>query len=109
MDIDISALPTPCYIVDERLILRNLEILHSVQQRTGCSILLALKGFSMYSVFPLVGKYLKGVTASSLFEARLGYEEMRKEVHIYAPAYIESEFDEILSNCDHITFNSFDQ
>lgn len=109
MDIDISALPTPSYIVDERLILRNLEILHSVQQRTGCSILLALKGFSMYSVFPLVGKYLKGVTASSLFEARLGYEEMRKEVHIYAPAYIESEFDEILSNCDHITFNSFDQ
>ncbi len=109
MDIDISALPSPCYIVDERLILRNLEILHSVQQRTGCSILLALKGFSMYSIFPLVGKYLKGVTASSLFEARLGYEEMSKEVHIYAPAYIEEEFDEILDNCDHITFNSFDQ
>ena len=109
MDIDISAFPSPCYIVDERLILRNLEILHSVQQRTGCSILLALKGFSMYSIFPLVGKYLKGVTASSLFEARLGYEEMSKEVHIYAPAYIEEEFDEILDNCDHITFNSFDQ
>jgi carboxynorspermidine decarboxylase len=109
MDIDISALPTPCYIVDERLILRNLEILRSVQQRTGCSILLALKGFSMYSVFPLVGKYLKGVTASSLFEARLGYEEMGKEVHIYAPAYVEGDFDEILSICDHITFNSFEQ
>ena len=109
MDIDYSKLPSPCYIVDERLFLRNLEILHSVQQRTGCKILLALKGFSMYSVFPLVGKYLKGVTASSLFEARLGYEEMGKEVHIYAPAYIEEEFDEILSNCDHIIFNSFDQ
>lgn len=63
----------------------------------------------MYSVFPLVGNYLKGVTASSLFEARLGYEEMGKEVHIYAPAYVEEEFDEILSNCDHIIFNSFDQ
>ena len=109
MDIEISALPSPCYIVDERLFLRNLEILHSVQKRTGCSILLALKGFSMHSVFPLVGKYLKGVTASSLFEARLGYEQMGKEVHIYAPAYIEEEFDEILGNCDHITFNSFDQ
>jgi len=109
MDIDISALPSPCYVVDERLLLRNLEILHSIQQRTGCKILLALKGFSMYSAFPLVGKYLKGVTASSLFEARLGYEEMGKEVHIYAPAYIEEEFDEILANCDHVTFNSFDQ
>ncbi|HEY8910617.1 MAG TPA: carboxynorspermidine decarboxylase [Desulfosporosinus sp.] len=109
MDIDIFALPSPCYIVDERLILRNLKILHSVQQRTGCSILLALKGFSMYSVFPLVAKYLKGVTASSLFEARLGHEEMGKEVHIYAPAYVEEEFDEILGYCDHITFNSFDQ
>ncbi|HZK85983.1 MAG TPA: carboxynorspermidine decarboxylase [Desulfosporosinus sp.] len=109
MDIDYSGLPTPCYLVDERLLLRNLEILHSLQQRTGCKILLALKAFSMVSVFPLVSKYLKGVTASSLFEARLGYEEMGKEVHIYAPAYIEKEFDEILSTCDHITFNSFDQ
>jgi len=109
MDIDFSALPTPCYIVDERLLLRNLEILQSVQQRTGCKILLALKAFSMYSVFPLVSKYLEGVTASSLFEARLGYEEMGKEVHIYAPAYIEEEFDEILFNCDHVVFNSFDQ
>ena len=109
MDIDISALPSPCYLVDERLLLRNLEILHSVQQRTECSILLALKGFSMHSVFPLVGNYLKGVTASSLFEARLGHEEMGKEVHVYAPAYVEEEFDQILGNCDHITFNSFDQ
>jgi len=109
MDIDYSALPSPCYIVDERLLLRNLEILHSVQQRTGCNILLALKAFSMYSVFPLVSKYLKGVTASSLFEARLGYEEMGKEVHIFSPAYIEEEFDEILAHCDHIVFNSFDQ
>jgi carboxynorspermidine decarboxylase len=109
MDFDISALPSPCYVLDERLLSRNLEILDSVQKRTGCSILLALKGFSMYSVFPLVGNYLKGVTASSLFEAKLGYEEMGKEVHIYAPAYIEEEFAEILSCCDHVTFNSFNQ
>ena len=109
MDIDIRSLPTPCYLVDERLLTKNLEILRSVQQRTGCSILLALKGFSMYSVFPLVGRYLKGITASSLFEARLGYEEMGKEVHVYAPAYIDEEFDELLGYCDHIVFNSFDQ
>ena len=107
--IDYNALPTPCYIVDEGLLRRNLEILQSVQDRTGCSILLALKGFSMYSVFPLVGQYLKGITSSSLFEARLGFEKMGKEVHIYAPAYVEEEFDEIMEYCDHIVFNSFHQ
>ncbi len=109
LNIDFSSLPTPCYIVDERLLIKNLEILKSVQDRTGCSILLAQKGFSMYSVYPLIGQYLKGVTSSSLFEARLGYEEMGKEVHIYAPAYIEEEFDEILKYSDHIVFNSFNE
>lgn len=109
MDINIYELPSPCYIVDERLLIKNLKILHSVQERTGCSILLALKGFSMYNVFPLVGKYLKGITASSLFEARLGYEYMGKEVHAYSPAYVESDFEELVKYCDHIVFNSFDQ
>lgn len=109
MNIDFNAVPSPCYIVDERLLEKNLKILHSVQERTGCSILLALKGFSMYSVFPLVGKYLKGVTSSSLFEARLGYEKMGKEVHAFAPAYVDEEFDELMRYCDHIVFNSFDQ
>ena len=109
MDIDFCALPSPCYIVDERLLIKNLELLHSIEEKTGCSILLALKGFSMYSVFPLVGKYLKGITASSLFEARLGFEEMRKEVHAFKPAYLDEEFDELMGYCDHIVFNSFDQ
>lgn len=109
MDIDIGKLPTPCYIVDERLLIKNLEILDSVQKRTGCKILLAQKGFSMHAVYPLIGRYLKGVTSSSLFEARLGYEKMRKEVHVYAPAYIEEEFDELLKYSDHIVFNSFAQ
>ncbi len=109
MDIDISKLPTPCYIVDERLLVKNLEILDSVQKRTGCKILLAQKGFSMHAVYPLIGKYLQGVTSSSLFEARLGYEKMGKEVHVYAPAYIEEEFDELMKYSDHIVFNSFHQ
>ena len=109
MNIDFGALKTPCYLVDEGRLTKNLEILQSVQERTGCRILLALKGFSMYSVFPLVGSYLKGITASSLFEARLGYEEMGKEVHVYAPAYMEEEFDELLRYADHIVFNSFEQ
>jgi len=109
MDIDFYKLPSPCYIVDERLLKKNLEILDSVQKRTGCKILLALKGFSMHSVFPLIGKYLAGVTSSSLFEARLGYEKMGKEVHIFAPAYIKEDFDQIMDYCDHIVFNSFNQ
>lgn len=109
MDIDFNSLPTPCYILDQRLLVNNLEILHSVRKRTGCSILLAQKGFSMYSVYPLIGKYLDGVTSSSLFEARLGYEEMGREVHVYAPAYIEEEFNELLEYCDHVVFNSFEQ
>ncbi|MDD6795071.1 MAG: carboxynorspermidine decarboxylase [Clostridiaceae bacterium] len=109
MSIDFNSLKTPCYVVDESLLIKNLECLKYVQDKTGCSILLAQKGFSMYSVYPLIRKYLKGVTSSSLFEAKLGYEEMGKEVHIYAPAYKEDEFDEIMKYSDHIVFNSFNQ
>ncbi|WP_039835798.1 carboxynorspermidine decarboxylase [Paenibacillus sonchi] len=109
MNIDISTLPSPAYLVDERLLKKNLETLNYVQEKTGAKILLAQKGFSMHALYPLVGKYLHGVTSSSLFEARLGYEEMGKEVHVYAPAYMDREFDELLSYTDHIVFNSFDQ
>ncbi|MDY7990999.1 carboxynorspermidine decarboxylase [Paenibacillus polymyxa] len=109
IDFDNTQLPSPSYIVDERLLKRNLEVLDSVQQRTGASILLTLKGFSMWSTFPLVREYLKGVTSSSLFEARLGFEKMGKEVHAYQPAYSDHEIDEMLSYVDHIVFNSFNQ
>lgn len=105
-----SGLPTPCYVVDEKLIIKNLEILKSVMDRTGCKILLAQKAFSMYSLYPLIGRYLSGTTASGLFEARLGREEMPgKEVHVYSPAYKESEFEEIVTIADHIVFNGFSQ
>ncbi len=109
MNIDFSALPSPCYVVDERLLKKNLELMQTIQERTGCHILLALKGFSMFAAFPLIKKYLAGITASSLFEARLGFEEMGKEVHIYAPAHREDEFEEIMDYCDHIVFNSFNE
>ncbi len=109
MAIDFDFVPTPCYIVDEDLLKKNLEILDQVQRRTGAKILLALKGFSMFSTFPQVGQYLQGITASSLHEARLGREEMNKEVHIYAPAYIDEDFDEITTLVDHVVFNSFAQ
>jgi carboxynorspermidine decarboxylase len=108
-DIDFSALPTPCYVVDADQLEKNLAILADIQEQTGCKILLALKGFAMFAVFPLIGRYLAGVTASSLFEARLGREEMNREVHIYAPAYREDEFAKIARLCDHIIFNSFEQ
>jgi len=109
LNIDLNALPSPCYVVDEGLLIKNLEKMKSVIDQTGCKILLAQKGFSMFSVYPLIGEYLTGVTSSSVHEARLGYEEMGKEVHTYAPAFSETEFDEILSYSDHIVFNSFQQ
>ena len=109
MNIDFNKFPTPCYVVSEELLVKNLKILKGVQDRTGCHILLAQKGFSMYETYKIIGKYLKGTTASSLHEAKLGHEEMGGEVHIFSPAYIESEFDEIVGICDHIVFNSFDQ
>ncbi|EMU55412.1 MULTISPECIES: carboxynorspermidine decarboxylase [Clostridium] len=108
-DIDIDKLPSPCYIVDERLLKKNLEVLDYVQKESGANIILATKAFSMFSTFPLIGKYLKGVTSSSLFEARLGYEEMGKQVHIFSPAYRQDEFEDIMKYSDHIIFNSFNQ
>ena len=105
----ITEMPTPCYVVDEGKLQRNLEILQKVQQDTGCKILLAQKAFSMFAEYPLIGKYLAGTTASSLFEARLGAEEMGGETHIFSPAYKDEEFDAIASLCGHIVFNSFSQ
>lgn len=109
MNIDFNKVATPSYVVDEGLLQKNLEILRGVIEKTGCEILLAQKAYSMYSTYPLIGEYLSGTTASSLFEAKLGHEEMGKEVHIFAPAFREEEFDEILSICDHIVFNSLAQ
>ncbi|MBE6907231.1 MAG: carboxynorspermidine decarboxylase [Ruminococcaceae bacterium] len=106
---DLNAVETPYYIVDESLLIKNLEILKKVIDQTGCHILLAQKAFSMYSLYPLIRNYLNGTTASGLNEAKLGYEEMGGETHIFSPAYSEKEFDEILNICDHIIFNSFSQ
>jgi len=100
---------TPCYIIEEDSLLRNLKILDSVQKQAGCKIIMALKGFAMFAVFPVIRQYLCGVAASSLDEARLGYEEFGGEVHLCAPAYAETEFDELLGYADHMVFNSFSQ
>lgn len=104
-----SALKTPCYIIDEGKLIGNLEVLDGIRRRTGCKILLAQKAFSAFSLYPLMSEYLDGTTASGLYEARLGHEEMGGETHIFAPAYKEEDFSEISSICGHITFNSFSQ
>ena len=103
-------LRTPVYVVDEAALIHNLEILQGVQQRTGCHILLAQKAFSMFRVYPLIGRYLAGATASGLFEARLAHEEMPgRENHVFSPAYTPEEMREIVQICDHISFNSLAQ
>ena len=110
-NINWDMIPTPCYIVDEKKLIGNLEILKSVQDKTGCKILLAQKAFSMFYFYPLIKKYLAGTTASGLFEAKLASEEMGgdSEVHIFSPAYTYAEFDEIMQICDCVVFNSFEQ
>jgi len=108
-DTGTKEIQTPCYIIEEDALIRNLEILDCVQKEAGCKIIMALKGFAMFGVFPLIRQYLYGTAASSLDEARLGYEEFGGEVHICAPAYSEAEFSELLSYADHMVFNSFSQ
>ncbi|HIX99143.1 MAG TPA: carboxynorspermidine decarboxylase [Candidatus Dorea intestinigallinarum] len=101
-----SKIHTPCYIVQERALKENLEQLAGLARETGCRILLAQKAFSMFRVYPLIGNYLAGTTASGLYEARLGAECMGKENHIFSPAYREEEMGEILSLCGHVVLNS---
>lgn len=101
---------TPCYVIDEKQLRKNLERLKYVREKAGCKILLAQKAFSAYATYPLIAQYLDGCTASGIFEARLGFEEMAKpfgkENHVFSPAYPEKDFDEIVKICDHIVFNS---
>lgn len=103
---DPKQVPCPSYVIDEGKLKQNLELLRQLRQDTGCKILLAQKAFSCYALYPLIGEYLDGVTSSSLHEARLGYEEMGKQVHTFAPAYRPDEFEEILRYSDHIVFNT---
>ena len=102
-------LPTPCYVIDEKKLKENLQILKEIQEEAGCKILLAQKAFSCFYEYPLIGRYLDGTTASGLYEARLGKEEMGKENHVFAPAYKDADIKELGEICDHIIFNSFAQ
>ena len=105
----INELPTPCYVIDENIIEENCKVLADVMKKTGCHVLLAQKAFSNYALYPLIGKYLSGTTASGLYEARLGREEMGRENHVFAPAYKDEDMDELVKICDLIVFNSISQ
>lgn len=105
----INELATPCYVIDEGRLTDNLKILNGVMQRTGAKILLAQKAFSAFCEYPLIGRYLSGTTASGLYEARLAHEEMGKENHVFCPAFLPEEMDELVEICDHIVFNSVSQ
>jgi len=109
LQFDPSRVPSPCFVVDEASVERNLKILNRVQEESGAKVLAALKAFSMWSLAPLVSKYLSGTCASGLYEARLGYEEYGVEVHVFSAAYSESDLREILDIADHVVFNSFAQ
>ncbi len=106
---DLSHIPSPCYVLEEQKLINNLELIQKVRRESGADIIVALKGFSMYHTFPLLKKYLAGGTASSLNEARLIFEEMKCKAHTYSPAYLSAEFDELMSYSSHITFNSLSQ
>lgn len=101
-----NSIRTPYFLVDEKKLLHNLEILQQLSRETGCRVLLAQKAFSMYEVYPLMGKYLAGTTASGLYEARLGKEEFGGETHVFSPAYREEELDALLEYADDFIFNS---
>ena len=106
---DISKVKTPCYVISERALAKNLDILDGVMKHTGCKILLAQKAFSNFATYPQLSKVLCGTTASGLYEARLGREEFEGEVHVYSPAYTDEDMGELVKIADHIVFNSFSQ
>ena len=104
-----SEIPSPAFVLNEKSLRKNLELIHDVQKKAGIEIILAFKGFAMWSAFPVVKEYLSGATASSLFEARLCFEEMKTRAHVYSPVYFENEFNELMSYSSHIVFNSIHQ
>ncbi|TAH15189.1 MAG: carboxynorspermidine decarboxylase [Runella slithyformis] len=106
---DFSKVPSPCFVLDERLLRQNLQLIKNVMDEAGCQIILALKGFSMFSAFPIVKEYLPGATASSLNEVKLVNEYLGYRAHTYVPAYQEKDFEEILTRSSHLTFNTLSQ
>ncbi|MEA5130085.1 MAG: carboxynorspermidine decarboxylase [Proteiniphilum sp.] len=107
--IDFTKIPSPCFVMEEELLRRNLQLIRSVQDRAGVQIILAFKAFAMWKSFPIVREYITHSTASSIAEAQLAFEEMGSPAHTYVPAYTESDFPYFLKYSSHITFNSLSQ
>ena len=102
-------IPSPCFVIDERLLRQNLDTIAQVSRRAGVEIIMAFKAFAMWKVFPIIKEYVTHTTASSLAEARLSVDKFGNKAHLYAPAYTDGEFDELVECSTHITFNSLAQ
>ncbi len=107
--IDFNAIPSPCYVMEEKLLRNNLALIKRVKEEAGVNIILAFKAFALWKSFPIVKEYISYSTASSKFEAQLAFEEMGMPAHTYSPAYTEVDFPAILKYSSHITFNSLSQ
>lgn len=107
--INIKEIPSPCYVLEEKLLRRNLAIIKDVKEQAGVNIILAFKAFSLWKAFPIVREYIPFSTASSIYEAQLAYEEMGAKAHTFSPAYTEADFPAIMQYSSHITFNSLSQ
>jgi carboxynorspermidine decarboxylase len=107
--IDFNAIPSPCYVMEEKLLRNNLALIKRVKEEAGVNIILAFKAFALWKSFPIVKEYISYSTASSKFEAQLAFEEMGMPAHTYSPAYTEADFPAILKYSSHITFNSLSQ
>jgi len=106
---DIEKIPSPCYVMEEELLRKNLSLIKQVADRAGVEIILAFKSFAMWKSFPIFKEYIRYTTASSVYEARLALEEFGSKAHTYSPAYTEADFPMIMQCSSHITFNSFSQ
>jgi carboxynorspermidine decarboxylase len=109
MGIDFNKIPAPCYVIDERLLRDNLELIKKVKEAAAVDILVSFKAFSNWGVFPILKEYGFGASASSLNEARLAFEELGVRAHTYSPAYEEKTISDILKYSSHISFNSINQ
>jgi len=109
MKIDFSKIPTPCYLLEEKLLRKNLRLIQSVKEKAGVEIILAFKGFSMWKAFPIVREYIMGAAASGAYEAKLAADEMKTLAHTYSPAFRHSDFNVVMENSSYITFNSLSQ
>lgn len=109
MSIPYQHIPSPAFVLDVRRLRKNLQLMAEVQEKADVSIILALKGFALWRVFPLIHEYLQGATASSLAEARLIREEMGVKAHTYSPAYLPLEFSDLAQYSSHVSFNSLAQ